>query len=44
MGRGDKRMSPKKRRLIGQRKKKARIKRQIETKKAAKAPSTSKKK
>jgi hypothetical protein len=43
MGRGDKRMSPKKRRLIGQRKKKARVKRKIETKKAAKAPTTKKK-
>jgi hypothetical protein len=43
MGRGDKRMSPKKRRLIGQKKKKARVKRKIDAKKAAKAPAPKKK-
>ena len=43
MGRGDRRMSPKKRRKIGQRAKKARIKRQIVAKKAAKAPAAKKK-
>jgi hypothetical protein len=43
MGRGDRRMSPKKRRKIGQRAKKARIKRQVTAKKAAKAPPPKKK-
>lgn len=43
MGRGDRRMSPKKRRKIGQRAKKARIKRQVSAKKAAKAPAGKKK-
>lgn len=44
MGRGDTRRTPKTRRRRSQRALKARIKRKIETAKAAKKPATSKKK